>query len=128
MTRWIAAAGAFVVSLDSMVNIAFPSMAAAFRLPPEAMRWVIICYVGTYALMSFGGGALPVGDGADVGLAPRGTGGAGGRRRPRLRHRARSRDAGGAARGARPGARGRGGGQRPPPRCRRDGRRSITAS
>ncbi|MFZ1060913.1 MAG: MFS transporter, partial [Candidatus Rokuibacteriota bacterium] len=58
MTRWIAAAGAFVVSLDSMVNIAFPSMAAAFRLPPEAMRWVIICYVGTYALMSFGGGAL----------------------------------------------------------------------
>src|SRR3989338_9097146 len=61
MTRWIAAAGAFVVSLDSMVNIAFPSMAAAFRLPPEAMRWVIICYVGTYALMSFGGGAPPFG-------------------------------------------------------------------
>jgi MFS family permease len=58
MTRWIAAAGAFVVSLDSMVNIAFPSMAAAFRVPPEQMRWVIICYVGTYAFMSFGGGAL----------------------------------------------------------------------
>ena len=58
MTRWIAAAGVFVVSLDSMVNIAFPSMAAAFRLPPEQMRWVIICYVGTYALVSFAGGAL----------------------------------------------------------------------
>jgi len=58
MTRWIAAAGAFVVSLDSMVNIAFPSMAAAFGMPPEAMRWVIVCYVGTYALVSFAGGAL----------------------------------------------------------------------
>ena len=58
MTRWIAAAGAFVVSLDSMVNIAFPSMAAAFAVPPEAMRWVIICYVGTYALTSFLGGSL----------------------------------------------------------------------
>ena len=58
MTRWIAAAGAFVVSLDSMVNIAFPSMATAFQVPPEAMRWVIICYVGTYALTSFVGGSL----------------------------------------------------------------------
>ncbi|MBI4636471.1 MAG: MFS transporter [Candidatus Rokubacteria bacterium] len=58
MTRWIAAAGAFVVSLDSTVNIAFPSIAATFHVPPEAMRWVIICYVLTYAVMSFTGGAV----------------------------------------------------------------------
>ncbi|MGH7323145.1 MAG: MFS transporter [Candidatus Rokuibacteriota bacterium] len=58
MLRTLAAAGAFVVSLDSTVNIAFPAMAAAFAAPPERMRWVIICYVLTYALMSFAGGAL----------------------------------------------------------------------
>jgi MFS family permease len=58
LTRWIAAAGAFVASLDSMVNIAFPAIAAAFLLPPESMRWVVMFYVLTYALVSFGGGAL----------------------------------------------------------------------
>lgn len=58
MTRWIAAAGAALVSLDSVVNIAFPAMAASFGQPPERIRWVIICYVGTYAVMSFVGGAL----------------------------------------------------------------------
>jgi MFS family permease len=56
--RWIAAAGAFVVSLDSMVNIAFPAIATAFALPPDAMRWVIMCYVFTYSFVSFAGGAL----------------------------------------------------------------------
>jgi MFS family permease len=53
MVRWVAAAGAFVVSLDSMVNIAFPAMAAAFDAPPERVRWVIVCYTGSYAVMSF---------------------------------------------------------------------------
>jgi MFS family permease len=57
-TRWIAAAGGFVASLDSMVNIAFPAIAIAFVMPAEAMRWVIMCYVFTYALVSFIGGAL----------------------------------------------------------------------
>jgi MFS family permease len=58
VTRWVAGAGAFVISLDSMVNIAFPAIAAGFALPPEAMRWVIVCYVFTYAIMSFAGGTL----------------------------------------------------------------------
>lgn len=58
MTRWIVAAGAFVVSLDSTVNIAFPAIAAAFDAPPEAMRWVVVCYVFTYAVTSFAGGAV----------------------------------------------------------------------
>jgi DHA2 family methylenomycin A resistance protein-like MFS transporter len=55
--RWLAAAGAFVVSLDSTVNLAFPAMARAFDAPPERVRWVIICYVLSYALLSFVGGA-----------------------------------------------------------------------
>jgi MFS family permease len=58
MASWLAAAGAFVVSLDSMMNIAFPSIAAGFAVPPEAIRWVIICYTGVYALTAFAGGAL----------------------------------------------------------------------
>lgn len=58
MSRWIAAAGAFVISLDSMVNIAFPALAAAFAVPPEQMRWVIVSYVGTYAVTSLVAGAL----------------------------------------------------------------------
>ena len=52
MASWLAAAGAFVVSLDSMMNIAFPSIAAAFGVPPESMRGVIIWYTGVYAIMA----------------------------------------------------------------------------
>ena len=58
MAPWLAAAGAFVVSLDSMMNIAFPSIAAGFAVPPETIRWVIICYTGVYALTAFAGGAV----------------------------------------------------------------------
>lgn len=58
LTRWIVAGGALVVSLDSTVNIALPAMGAAFHLAPEQTRWVIVCYVFTYALTSFAGGAL----------------------------------------------------------------------
>ena len=58
MASWLAAAGAFVVSLDSMMNIAFPSIAAGLAVPAESMRWVIICYVGVYALTAFAGGAV----------------------------------------------------------------------
>src|SRR5256885_16676888 len=57
MIRWLAAAGALLVSLDSMMNIAFPALAATFAVPPERVRWVIICYVLTYAITSFAGGA-----------------------------------------------------------------------
>ena len=56
--RWAAAAGAFVVSLDSAMNIAFPAIAAAFAVPPERVRWVIVCYVLVYAVTSLAGGAL----------------------------------------------------------------------
>jgi MFS family permease len=58
MIRWAAAAGACVVSLDSAMNIAFPAIAAAFAVPPERVRWVIIGYVLVYAVTSLAGGAL----------------------------------------------------------------------
>ena len=58
MIRWVAAAGACVVSLDSTMNIAFPAIAAAFAVPPERVRWVIVCYVLVYAVTSLAGGAL----------------------------------------------------------------------
>jgi MFS family permease len=57
LVRRLAWAGGFVVSLDSMVNVAFPAMAAAFALAPEQVQWVIVCYVLTYAVTAFVGGA-----------------------------------------------------------------------
>jgi MFS family permease len=54
----LAALGALVVSLDSSVNIAFPAMSSAFGVGPVAIRWVIICYVLTYALTAFAAGLL----------------------------------------------------------------------
>jgi MFS family permease len=58
MVPKLAAAGAFLISLDSMMNIGFPAMAVAFAVPPETIRWVIICYTGVYAVTAFAGGAV----------------------------------------------------------------------
>ncbi len=54
----LGALGVFAVSLDSAINIALPAMAAAFGVGAAAIRWVIICYVLTYALTSFAAGLL----------------------------------------------------------------------
>src|SRR3972149_6237583 len=54
----LAAAGFLLVGLDGSVNMAFPAMSAAFRVGPTTMRWVIIYYVGTYALTAFAAGVL----------------------------------------------------------------------
>jgi MFS family permease len=54
----LAALGALVVSLDSSINIGLPAMARAFGVGPAAIRWIIICYVLTYALTAFGAGLL----------------------------------------------------------------------
>jgi DHA2 family multidrug resistance protein-like MFS transporter len=58
VTKWIAAGGGLVASLDSTVNIALPAMAATFGLAPERMQWVLLCYLFTYAVVAFAGGAL----------------------------------------------------------------------
>jgi MFS family permease len=54
----LAAAAFLLVGLDGAVNIAFPAMSAAFGVGPTTIRWVIICYVGTYALTAFAAGVL----------------------------------------------------------------------
>lgn len=41
--------GAVVGPLDSAVNIAFPSITAAFGLELASIRWLIICYLLTYS-------------------------------------------------------------------------------
>jgi len=52
----LAALGALLVSLDASLNIALPAVAAAFDIGPGAVRWMIICYVATYALTAFAAG------------------------------------------------------------------------
>ena len=47
-----------VVSLDSAVNVALPAMAEAFAIGPAEIRWVIICYVLTYAITSVAAGVV----------------------------------------------------------------------
>src|SRR6266545_1705146 len=54
----LAALGALLVSLDASLNIALPAVAAAFGIGPAAVRWMIICYVGMYALTALGAGIL----------------------------------------------------------------------
>src|SRR5438445_483965 len=54
----LAAAGFLLVGLDGSLNIAFPAMAAAFDVGLTTIRWVIICYVGTYSLTAFAAGVL----------------------------------------------------------------------
>jgi MFS family permease len=56
--QYIAAGGGLLVSLDSLVNVAFPVIGAYFHLAPEELGWVIVCYVMMYALTSFVGGAV----------------------------------------------------------------------
>jgi MFS family permease len=56
--QYIAAGGGLLISLDSLVNVAFPVIAAYFHLAPEELRWVIVCYVMMYAVVSFVGGAV----------------------------------------------------------------------
>ncbi|MGH7300820.1 MAG: MFS transporter, partial [Candidatus Rokuibacteriota bacterium] len=54
----LAALGALLVSLDSAINIALPAMATAFGVAPAAIRWVIICYLLTYAVTALAAGLL----------------------------------------------------------------------
>lgn len=45
-------------SLDSAINISFPSITAAFALPVTAIQWVVVGYVLTHASLLPGGGGL----------------------------------------------------------------------
>ena len=54
------ALAALTVMLDSAVNIAFPAISAAFRVPATSIQWVALAYVGAFAV-----GLLPAGRLAD---------------------------------------------------------------
>jgi MFS family permease len=41
--------GASLAAMDLAVNVAFPAISAAFALDTPAIRWLVICYVVTYA-------------------------------------------------------------------------------
>jgi MFS family permease len=48
--------GASIAPMDFAVNVAFPAITAAFTLDVPSIRWVVICYVITYAslMLAFG--------------------------------------------------------------------------
>lgn len=50
--------GVAVGPLDTAVNISFPAMTAAFQMPIENVRWIIICYVLTYSSLMLVAGKL----------------------------------------------------------------------
>ena len=51
-------AGALVAPLDASVNVAFPSITAAFGLDLPQIRWLVVLYVLTYGSLMLAGGRL----------------------------------------------------------------------
>ncbi len=63
VSRWrstvaLASIGAFPVTLDSAVNIAFPAISAAFGAPVSAIQWIVIAYILTDACLILPAGRL----------------------------------------------------------------------
>ena len=56
----VAALATLTVMLDSAVNIAFPAISEAFGVPATSIQWVVLTYVGAFAI-----GLLPAGRLAD---------------------------------------------------------------
>ena len=52
------ALGTSIVPLDTAVNVAFPSIAAAFGLDVPAIQWLIICYVLTHGSLMLAVGRI----------------------------------------------------------------------
>ena len=50
--------GVAIGPLDTSVNIAFPAIIQSFDIPMEAIQWVILCYILTYASLLLGVGRL----------------------------------------------------------------------
>jgi MFS family permease len=50
--------GAAIAPMDFAVNVAFPAISEAFALNVAAIRWVVICYVVTYASLMLACGKL----------------------------------------------------------------------
>lgn len=56
LALFVVGLGASLAAMDIAVNVAFPAITAAFSLEPRAIRWLVICYVLTYAslMLAFG--------------------------------------------------------------------------
>ena len=50
--------GASLAAMDLAVNVAFPSITAAFALQTDEIRWLVVCYVLTYASLMLACGRL----------------------------------------------------------------------
>jgi MFS family permease len=46
----VAGLGVLIVSLDGAVNIAFPSISAAFAVPATSIQWVVLTYIVSFAV------------------------------------------------------------------------------
>jgi MFS family permease len=57
-TVLLASLGAFAVSLDSALNVAFPAISEAFGVSPSGMSWVVICYLLPSAILTVAGGIV----------------------------------------------------------------------
>jgi MFS family permease len=53
---FVVALGASLAAMDLAVNVAFPAVTLQFDLEPALIRWLVICYVLTYAslMLAFG--------------------------------------------------------------------------
>ena len=54
----VAALGALIVSLDGAVNIAFPSISAAFDVPATSIQWVVLTYIVSFSVALVPAGRL----------------------------------------------------------------------
>jgi MFS family permease len=53
-----AALGVLTVALDAAVNIAFPAISAALHVPATSIQWIVLTYMGTFAVVLIPAGRL----------------------------------------------------------------------
>jgi MFS family permease len=54
----VAAIGVLTVALDAAVNIAFPAISAAFQVPATSIQWIVLTYMGAFAVALIPAGRL----------------------------------------------------------------------
>jgi MFS family permease len=54
----VAALGVLIVGLDAAVNIAFPAISAAFEVPATSIQWIVLTYMGAFAVALIPAGRL----------------------------------------------------------------------
>ena len=54
----VAALGVLIVGLDAAVNIAFPAISVAFQIPATSIQWIVLTYMGAFAVTLIPAGRL----------------------------------------------------------------------